>query len=191
MRLPKIIKINGVDKTNIVRVRSLRISDAVNERSTGNISIMDINGLYRPEVGQEVTIWDGVTQLFGGSIDDVPEEKISGAVALRYNGIPLVDHHQLADRRLVAEVYENELAGDIVKDIITKYLASEGITPGIIQDGPTITRAVFNYIYTSQCLEELSELTGLQWLIRPDKSLCFFDRATFIGAPITATSAIE
>ena len=162
--MPKIIKINGVDKTNIVRVRSLRISDAVNERSTGNISIMDINGLYRPEVGQEVTIWDGVTQLFGGSIDDVPEEKISGAVALRYNGIPLVDHHQLADRRLVAEVYENELAGDIVKDIITKYLASEGITPGIIQDGPTITRAVFNYIYTSQCLEELSELTGLQWL---------------------------
>ncbi len=189
--MPKIVKINGVDKTNIIRVRSLRISDTVNARSTASMSIQDAAGAYRPEVGQAVEIWDGLTQLFGGSIDDVPEEKILGATALRYSGIPLVDHHQLADRRLVAETYESDLAGDIIKDIMTKYLASESITVGTIQDGPTINKAVFNYLPASQCLDELSELTGLQWRINPDKSLDFFDRATFTGTAITSASAIR
>ena len=104
----------------------------------------------------------------------MPEEKISGAVALRYNGIPLVDHHQLADRRLVAEVYENELAGDIVKDIITKYLASGRITPEALFKMALLLPGQFLTIFIRVNAWKNHELTGLQWLIRPDKSLCFF-----------------
>lgn len=190
-QLSKTVKINGVDKTNIIRIGSLRISDNVNERSTASISIFDSTGSFRPEVGQTVEINDGIDLIFSGSIDDVPEEKVLGANALRYDSIPLVDYHQTADRRIVAEVYENELAGNIVKDIRTKYLADENITAGTIQDGPEIEKAVFNYIPASQCFDELSELTGLQWVIRPDKTLHFFDRSTFIGDPITSESPIR
>jgi len=184
------VLINGVDRTEYIKAQSLRIIDALNERSTASLTIIDKDGLYRPAVGEPVEIWDGTTQLFGGSIDDIQEEKILGSSAIICN-IPLVDHHQLADRRLVAETYENELAGNIVKNIINNYLAEEGITQGTIQDGPVIKKAVFNYIPASQCLDELSELTGLQWVIRPDKSLDFFDRSVFTGSAITSSSDIR
>lgn len=177
--MPKTVKINGIDKTDIVIKRSIRISDNLNERSTASIGILDKTGSYRPQVGESVEIWDGTEQIFGGSIDDLEEEKIPGNTALRYDSIPLVDHHQTTDRKLVAETYENEYAGNIVKDIITKYLSSDGITIGTIQDGQIIKKAVFNYIYASQCFDEISELTGLQWVIRPNKSFDFFDRTTF------------
>ncbi len=185
------VKINNVDKSANVLVNSISISDAVNERSTASLSILDKTGTYRPVIGETVEIYDDTDLVFAGTIDDLPEEVIEGTSILRYNNVPLVDFHQIADRKIVAEAYESKTAGYIVTDILTKYLADEDITEGTIRTGPTITKAVFNYLTASQCLNELSEITGFQWQINYDKSLDFFDRTTFTGTAITDTSAIK
>ncbi len=174
------VLIGGIDRSADIDRSSFSISDAVNQRSVANFRMED--SADQPEVGQEIEIYDGEELIFGGSVDEPENEDLPGGV-ISYS-VSCVDHHEKADRHLVAEVYENQLAGDIVKDLRTKYLDGEGITAGTIQDGPTIKKAVFNYIPVSQCLDELSEITGLQWLIRPDKSLDFFDRSTFT-APFT------
>ncbi len=171
--------------------KSLNISEAVNERSIAVFSLVDKTGLYRPTVGEVVEIYNNDELVFAGSIDDLPEMMIEGTTTLLYQNIPIVDFHQSADRKLVAESYENRTAGFIVKDILNKFLAEEGITEGEIQDGVVVQKAVFNYLTVSQCLDELSELTGFQWKINPDKTLDFFNRATFIGTPVTEQSKIS
>lgn len=96
----------------------------------------------------------------------------------------------LADRRLVAEVYTNKTAGFIVDDIVTKYLAPDGVTAGTIEAGITIPRASFAYLSASQVLRELAEASGYIWYISYDKELFFVER-DFRTAPheIDATHA--
>jgi len=185
---PYSIYIGGVDRTGYVAFNSLQISSAINERSTAALDIIDDDGIYRPNVGDIVKVYDGATLKWAGTIDDLPEVVLNGTSVLKYSGVPIVDYCQIADRLLVAESYEAQTAGYIVGDIITKYLASEGVTAGTIQTGITITKAVFNYMTASACFDELSELTGFQWRINPDKTLDFFDRTTYTGTAITDTS---
>lgn len=71
---------------------------------------------------------------------------------------------------------DNPKAGHVVRNILNNYLSDENITEGMIQDGPNITKAVFNYLPVSQCLDEICQLSGHQWIINPDKSLDFFAR---------------
>lgn len=183
--------INGIDRTSNLIVKTLNIGEAVNERSVAGFSLVDKTGLYRPTVGEIVEIYENEELVFAGSIDDLPEYVVEGTNVLMYQNIPIVDFHQSADRKLVAESYENRTAGFIVKDILNKFLTEEGITEGEIQDGVTVQKAVFNYLTVSQCLDELSELTGFQWKINPDKTLDFFNRSTFTGTPVNEQSNIK
>src|SRR5665648_309247 len=215
------IKINSVDKTSLIMAGSLQISDEVNVRSTGSFNILDKTGAYRPAVGDMVEIYNNILTisswndalrftwgdvatmtwlegetrdyllLFAGQIDDLPEKRILGTNSILYSGVPLVDSHQIADRRIAAEAYEAQTAGYIVTDILTKYLIDEGITAGTIQSGVTISKAVFNYMTCSRCFDEISELTGFQWRINANKTLDFFERATFLGTDITESSQIR
>ena len=185
------IKINSVDKSSLIMTGSLQITDEVNARSTGSINILDTTGAYRPVIGDLVQVYNGATLIFAGQIDDLPEKRILGTDAILYNGVPLVDSHQIADRRIVAEVYEAQTAGYIVTDILTNYLADEDITAGTIQAGITISKAVFNYMTASRCFDEISELTGFQWRINADKTFDFYERATFTGTAITESSQIR
>jgi len=185
------IEIGGVDRTANLYHGSLLVSTAINARSVASVDLISEDGAYRPEVGEKFEVYDGATLIFSGTIDDLPEETLSGTSAIKFAGVPAVDHHQIADRILVAEAYEGEAAGDIVTDIITKYLTLDGITAGTIQSGITVSKAVFNYIPVSDCMDELSELTGFQWQINPDKTLDFFDRATYTGAALTEASDVN
>ena len=185
------VNINGVDKTSNILINSINIQDAVNERSTASLSIIDKTGLYRPVIGETIEIYKDSNLIFAGTIDDLPEEIIEGTYLLKYTNVPLVDFHQIADRKIVAESYENQTAGYIVNHLLINYLAAENITVGDIQAGLTISKAVFNYKTVSSCLDELSEITGYQWKINYDKTLDFFDRSTFIGTEITESSSIS
>lgn len=179
------LKIGGVDRTSLLAPTTLRITDAINQRSTASWVMNERVGVYRPHIGEAVEIYDENNVLvFGGSIDEPEEQQPEGTPAL-IHAVQAVDHHQLADRRLAIESYDNISAGTIVSDLITKYLAGEGVTAGTIQTGPICGRCVLPYVPVSQALDELSEQTGYQWVIRPNKALDFFARETF-AAPWTA-----
>jgi len=121
------ILIGGVDKTSLFRVNSLEISDEINARSTCRFQLVDTTGLYHPNNGAAVEIYDNDANLiFGGFVNEPNENVLWGTDALVVN-VDCVDNQAIADWRLVAESYDNMTTGDIVKDIIDTTLSEEGV----------------------------------------------------------------
>lgn len=145
-------------------------------------------------VGQEVIASDASANLvFAGTIDSI-RESYSGSNNVRYLDVHCVDYSQLADRHLVAYAYENEKAGDIIKDIVSRFFVygseSENIGVSNVEDGPEIEKAVFNYISASQCFDELSNLTGKIWYIDFNRDLYFIDPSANV-APFSLSDYSE
>lgn len=168
------------ENTVTVRKKSLNINDKLNERTTCSFVVIDPD--FEITKGMEVLIQDDSTTIFKGKVF---KPKSTG-YSVKEVTVSCVDYSMLVDKRIIAEAYENELAGDIVKDFITKYFADEGITEGTIQDGPTIEKAVFNYKAGNVALNYLSDLTGFFWEVDQDKKLNFFDKSTY-EAPFSLT----
>lgn len=173
------IFIAGIDRTNIIDLKTLRIEDTINERSIATFSLNDLSNTVNIQPGQTIEIIHEEEKVFGGTIDRIVKQKPPGGTNERVYKVECTDYHQITDRRIVAEAYEDKTAGYIINDIVSKYLIDEGITVAAVQDGPTINRAVFNYIKASQALDELSELVGFSWWIDADKKLHFVERATY------------
>lgn len=171
--------ING---NEILIKNSWSILDKINARSTLQLDVEDLGVLESIRNGDAFRMeLDSVT-VFSGLVKKV---RISEPEAGRFvYSIKISDNAALAEKRLIASVYENVLAGDIAKDLIIQKLGAEGVTIGIIEDGPVITKAVFNYIKVSSALDQLKELTGFIWNIDVDKKLNFTSRETTL-APFT------
>lgn len=162
----------------VIARRSMKVNTRIEERSIADFVVVDLAGSASYARGQPIAIYDpDDTLIFGGFINTAERKPISPSGGL-YHPITCMDNHYLADKRLVVESYSSELAGDIVKDIRTKYLAAEGITIGEIQDGIEISEAIFNYIKGSEAYDALAELTGFTWFINELKKLYFIDRST-------------
>jgi hypothetical protein len=163
------------------------ISDKINSRSTLSITIVDKLSATITE-GKTFKIYTGVTKIFEGIIVNVRKiEKYPNYIEY---ALSVADNSALADKRIISKVYENELAGDIVTDIITQVLGAENVTAGTIQNGPSIKKAVFNYISCAQALDYLKTSTGYVWNIDKDKKLHFFERSTNL-APWTLDSSVQ
>lgn len=174
------LTIAGADKKLLLAGGSLSISDALNSRNTCSFALRDKSGLYRPADGATVVITEGGATRFAGTIDEIVEANPAGTAALEYQ-IACVDYNQVADRHLVARVYENQALRAIVADIVAQDLAGEGITTVNVETGPTIIKAVFNYCTAAEAFNELSQLTGYDWNIDYDKDLHFFSRETNVA----------
>ena len=145
------------------------------------------------EVGQVVEIRDETGSLiFAGTIDSIDEE-IDPAETVRFKRVACVDYNQIADRHLVAYVYQPDdltptlYAGDVIKDIVSRFFVFGGVTEGIdtsnVEDGPEIEKFVFNYVPASQAFDDIADLTGYVWYIDYEKKLYFTPRDKY-EAPI-------
>lgn len=181
-------------------IGSLRIDDQAQNRSTCNFTLRDPNGVYTPQTGHEVLIYDDAGDLvFGGSIERPKRRRLISGGPLETT-VACVDFNQIADRHIVARTYSNTTAGEIVRDIVTNDLAGEGISVigstinttgsqvGIgevgsaevgtishtgVQNGPVIDEATFVYQTAAECFSDLAELIGFYWNIGYDKLLTF------------------
>ncbi len=186
--------IGGTDRTGLLQRGTLSVDDSIGERSTCSFRLVDPAGALHFSPGQAVEVNHGGMKAFAGTIDKVTEVRPLGTSALGHD-VQCVDWHGIPDRRIVAETYQNVLAGNVVRDLITKYLGVEGIaegTPATIQDGPNVVEAVFNYVPATQCLDGLAERAGFAWWIDADRKLHFVARETY-AAPwqVTDTSPIR
>ncbi len=170
-----------------VAKNTLDIKNVVENRSTAVFKVEDTDASDHYAQGEPVIITDGAATLFKGVVEDSREKRMAPAGGLRHT-VRCKDWHYLADKRLVAESYTGQTAGAIVTDIITKYLAAEGITAGTIQAGPTIAEAIFNYAPASIVLDKLAERAGFTWYIDDAKQLFFLVRTT-TAAPFAVTKA--
>jgi hypothetical protein len=151
------------------------ITDKINARSTLSATITDALSATVAN-GKTFKVYDGLDKIFEGII--VNYTKIESAPGYIEYSLSIADNSAIADRRIIAKVYESEFAGDIVKDIITEVLGAENVIEGTIQNGPLITKAVFNYVSCAQALDYIKKTTGYVWNIDKDKQLHFFERST-------------
>lgn len=192
-----------IDK-NFVNIRqdSLTIDDGIEERSTCAFVVIDPDSnhyhqgesvIVASDLWNDIKIWDDAkiweddTIHYAGFIEKPTEKKEPGTGVI-FHSITCKDMHYLADKRIIAKAYENVSAGFIVSDLISDKLSSEGVTVGIIQDGPNVIEAIFNYTTVTTALESLAEKAGYIWYIDYDKKLYFMARETLV-APWTATAA--
>lgn len=151
---------------------SLTITDKLNERTTCSFVVVEPD--FSIDVGMEVVVEDNGIVIFAGAVDNVS----AYGDKVKYVAVSCVDYSQLVDKRIIAEAYDNMTAGDMVREFIQKVFAEEGITEGNVQNGPVISKAVFNYLDGNTALNYLAEVTGYYWFIDNEKRLHFFDRST-------------
>ena len=140
-------------------------------------------------LASKATMWEEdfyteYEKVFGGVIDRPVAKNASLYGDAKFHGITCADWHYLAGKRIIAKAYKDMAAGDIVRDIIDNYLASEGIKAGDIQQGPVITEAIFNYIHIDDAMESLGEKAAFEWYIDSNRFLHFFCRSAFM-APVS------
>ncbi len=112
---------------------SLSVELRIEERSIAEFTLVDRQGTATYQKGQPVAIYDKTdTRIFGGVIE-TPEKVAMSPKGGLWHPVRCIDWHYLADKRLVASSYLNKTPKYIITDIITKYLASEGVSIGEIE----------------------------------------------------------
>lgn len=171
---------------------SISIEDRINGRSTARVQMKHDYTRHFLR-GEPVSIYtDASVLLFAGFIDTVAESDISHNQNVLLSELGIVDNTYLAEKRVVAETYENTAAGTIVSDLITNYLTAEGITAGTISAGVTLYQVVLAYPTAAEAIQELAEQSEYIWYITPAKVLHFIS-PTAISAPsaLFATDVIQ
>ncbi|WP_408954727.1 hypothetical protein [Natroniella sp. ANB-PHB2] len=179
------IYVAGEDYSKYLNAETLVMNDDLDSINTCNFE-MDIPINKIPVIGQQVLIVDSNGSHYNGSIEEVVDEEKYGNGNWFECRVECVDNNKIANRRTIAAVYEGKRAGLIVKELWEEKLKEEGVELGTIEDGPTITKAVFNYITVEQALDEICDITGYIWYIDYDKKLYFYSRGTNL-APFSLT----
>ncbi len=183
-----VLQIGPQDVTPSLLVNSYRIRRELNGRDELEFPLVSTTG-YVPLLGQQVILSiDGGLEFVGTVHEREVAFHSDGRGDYTTVQVRCVDLNELADRRLVIEVYENMTAGAIVRAIVAKYLAAELIQIGDVQDGPTVARVVFPYQSAASCFDDLSEQSGFHWHIDAQRGMNFAARET-APAPFTITSA--
>lgn len=191
-----VVKINAVDQTGKLVVNSLSINWQLNSFGTASFQMVEkaVNLSSFAQSGQEVLIEEDGTRIFGGRIKRIvkqtPNDLNLTESKAWFHQIEAVCFGEHLRNLLAAKVYDNELAGDIIKDLLTTFAPSEGYTTTNVQDGPNITRAVFNYQPVLTCIEEIAELTGYNFYVDCNKDVHFIPRQE-MTAPVTMTDAAK
>jgi len=188
-----IVCINGADFSPLLKSNSLSITDNLNNRNRCSFVLIDESNTKRLKIGSVVIVLLDSIRIFAGTIETMGESILNPGNATNLNktlsiSVNTVDFNQLADRHIVARDFENFLAGDIVKEVITNELSGEGVTDTFVQDSLLVTKAVFNHQKAAEVFDELSERTGTHWYIDYFKQMHFEARNTTL-APFSFTDA--
>lgn len=180
---PLSIIINGEDRTYNIEGKSLKIKNNLTERvDVSSFNFFDFgNTSIRPIEGQEISIYDvnENIKIFGGEITKITSIEEAPGIGTFIHKCSCIDFTKKLTSKLVVEIYENQTAGDIIKDIIDNNAPE--YTYFNVQDGPEITYISFNYTTISQCIKELATLTGYSWYVDSVKDIHFFSKETNIA----------
>jgi len=159
----------------IVDFGSLTITDRIGERSTASFVLWGLDDTAGAiDEGAPVTIYDPQGNVAFDGFVYLPEQLRPNPddTVTRWQ-VDAIDFHYLADKRQVADAWEDVTVATIVGDLIANVLAEEGITAGTIATGPVLSEVVFNYITCSRALDRLAVTTGHIWWIDHGKALHF------------------
>ncbi|HOM27346.1 MAG TPA: hypothetical protein PKV21_07560 [bacterium] len=164
------LKINGVERRDIVILDSISKTDNLNSRKD-DFSFEILKGDFVPEENDEVEFFiDGVKE-FGGIIINIDLEKEFNDAILKIN---CVDYSYNLDRHLVLEKYYDKSVNYIIGDIVSKY-ATEFTTNNVNCD-KNVPSISFNRLEVSNCFDLLADLYNYSWFVDYDKDIHFFSK---------------
>lgn len=170
------MRIGSTDVTKYLRWNQWSVSETLNSRDTCQFTLLVTDG-YVPQRGARVQVLFGNVRYWSGLVHDVT---LSYTAEHRNDYIEItvqcVDLTALADRITVNEIYTDSTAGAIIRQIINKYLAADGITSGGVHDGPTVQKVVFSRKTASDCFDQLAKLVGYHWSIDQYSVMQFFPK---------------
>lgn len=183
-----IMKINAVDRSNHIRWETLQKVEVLSkEVDRMEFEIIKTPSKTIPTVGQEITLEEGATKIFGGVIVEI-NEVVRGGLSLGYQ-VRCKDYSQFLDRKVVTKSYANQTARAIILDIIATF-TSGFTTANVPLSTPTITSIKFNYEQVTRCLTQLADQIAWDWYVDYDKDIHFFDEDVS-AAPFGLTDTNE
>ena len=126
----------GVDCSNMAKFDSFSLDDDVGKRSSGDITFRRRNG-FNIKSGHRVDIFNAEGQHIFGGFAKRPVIRPRGAGDPEIK-VKLVDNTDIAERRIVAETYFEEIDHSIVKDVYDRYLKEEGVKLGVISGSNSV-----------------------------------------------------
>ncbi|HET9109681.1 MAG TPA: hypothetical protein VFN78_02535 [Ktedonobacterales bacterium] len=180
------IKIGGVSVT--AEAGTLDLQMQIGQRSTGSVTVKTALGVTYA-YGAQIAVYDSLGALvYSGYITQDKMTRDPGARQgdagwLRHD-LTLMDNCYRADKRVAFYTTLARSAGGIVADLVTNYLAAEGVTytSATVATGPTITEVIWNGKQVSECLNYLAKQSGYWWNI--DKNgVLFFQPYGGVSAP--------
>lgn len=169
--------IKGIEKTRMLKAKSLLIKDELTSKAdTCSFILDDTEGSNKPSQGDEVIIYKGTppVKIFAGEIIKAPQSQISPGV---YSyAVRCVDYSRQLDKKKVVETYTGQTCSYIINDIIDNY--APGFSTINVQTGPVITFIAFNYKSARECIRDIARLSGYDWYVDYDGDIHFFARET-------------
>jgi concanavalin A-like lectin/glucanase superfamily protein len=175
----------NTDVTELMIVDTLEINEPLSQIATASAKFHDKTQGFRPAVGQEVLVYfPGTVLRYGGTVDESIQTAYQALRDVAYE-IRCTDFSTLLDRRIVSGYYDGSPAmSTIVSDLVTRYLAQDGISYNSSDGDPgtTIGQQLFNWVTAREAFNRLSSLTGWDFHIGYDKVLRFTPKSTGTGA---------
>lgn len=179
------VLINAVDVSDQIRWQGFQVKqNLTNQIDTCGFQYTKTSAkTLVPAFNDDIEVYDGATQIFGGKILVVSQEPLTGGGGIVYS-VNCVDHSYEMDSNLVSAVYEDMT----VKEIIDDFVANQA--PGFTTDNVTSTypvdRIVFNQLPISTCLTRLANMLRYDWYVDEAKDIHFFAKETNL-APFDLT----
>jgi len=167
------VLIEGTDRSSLIEFESLVVNQNITDSvDTAKFIIRKYGSrTYTPVYGEEVKIYDGASQIFGGIIRKINEKVESGADGLVYD-IECSDYTAEMDNLLVAQSYDSKTINEIITDILSKYAPT--FDANNVNSDFLINKIVFNQVRVSACIKKLAEIVNYEWYVDENKSVHFF-----------------
>jgi hypothetical protein len=179
-----VVKVEGVDKTNLIEPSLTVDNQANSERDVCRFRYKKYGSrTFEPAGGDEIGIWDGATQIFGGVITRIEREMEANRIEVF--SVEACDYGVILDRKVVTETFEETTVNDIIDHIITNY-TDDGFTQNNVSCAVEVNKIIFNGKPVSKCLDELAELVGYEWYVDAEKDIHFFAKGNEV-APFDLT----
>jgi hypothetical protein len=185
------LTIEGVDYTPHTDWTQVQVNEGITRMGasmTARLELPPSQKALIPQPNREVRLVYNGIDLFAGKVTQ-PSRALKpggGIVSL----ISCVDYTFDLNRRQAVEAYQGITAGQVVRNLITSYLAPYGISAGNIEDGPVLSNWAINYEYVRDSLERLARATGFEYFIDYNKQLHFYNPSGgFSEAPWNLTEA--
>lgn len=193
---PVTLTIGNVNRTAMVSLESVTISEAINGRGSFRFSLVDEAASYRPSIGEEVRFWVNGNLEFAGTVQEVIEglhADSKPATPVAFPQVVCVDYAAILDRRIVVIAFDEfTTAKAMMRAFVEKYLKDDGITfSEFFGDPGLIDQRLFSGKTVADAAQDVARATGWEWRVTKYKVFEFFNPASGVAAAPFSLSDLD